>query len=247
MPSIQKLLQILRSLMEDEPPQRSTRRNRRSDSSRNSFRNRQAVALVITFRDLFANGGLNLILDDIDASRRPPKKNRANSRSTSVVLPNTSNEVSIVPAVSSTRILNLTSDDQTRLPSLRCTMDDEITPLLMEESQPPVNWCSNPKPTIPLPLVPMNQLQRFSFSERWNREQTDFTVSLFPNDEKKTVNTLRKVLKWSPRKQNSASFAVTVPKEEEYKAVAVVQNAVNRVKEEQERKKKRKFFRFTFC
>lgn len=247
MPIVHQFLITLRSLIEDEPlPPKD--RKRGHHNSKRSNRSRQTTALVLTFRDLFRSGGLNVLLDEIDANRRPSKKNIHNVSCTSnrancvteAVIPVT-NEPRHVP--DSRLVLACNNAHSMTLP--RLIHQDETSPLLQEDSASII--CTD---LVPSPSIPMHSSGLFSslaFVKR-KKKPEPLTVPLNPEDENKTVDTLKKVLKWSPRKQNSTTFAVSLPVEEKHTALAVVENAVNRVKEEQlVRKKKRKFLWLKFC
>ncbi|KAF8776840.1 uncharacterized protein LOC129975889 isoform X2 [Argiope bruennichi] len=217
MPLVHRLLYALRALADDEPP--PSRRSRKT-----SERHRQAVALVITFRDLFTSSGLNFLLEDLEANRTCRKKMHNSSQ---------------------------------QLETPKCELgkafkiSDSEHPLATSES---IDFFDDPKTLsrdltpsgLPSAGSPSKLLVPVSAGSGMRRKET-LAIPLSPEDEDKTVNALRKVLKWSPRKQNLATFSVPLPREEEHKAVAVVQNAVNRVKEEQQQKRKFKLFKLKFC
>lgn len=243
MPLVHQLLITLRSLMEDEPQQPHVRKRRRNSGGK-SNRSRKTTALVLTFRDLFRSGGLNLILDEMDTNRKPIKKNMHNTFSMSVIT-NSDAQAVIPVATQPTQLLDTklaVLDQNAPITLPRLIYQDETMPLLQDDSTSVL--CTDLVPR-PRPVFPSGLFSRLAFIRH---RQKNVTVSLNPEDENKTVATLKKVLKWSPRKQNSATFAVSLPEGEKHVALAVVENAVNRVKEEQlTRKKKKKFLWLKFC
>ncbi|XP_035220259.1 uncharacterized protein LOC118193302 [Stegodyphus dumicola] len=256
MPTVRQILLAISTLLADEP-QPPRRRRRRHNSARHNNRSRQgAGGLVITFRDLFTPGALNFILDDLDGNRRTPRKDKGNSSSfrqnctkSSSVVHCDSLAQSCQKGISCTTMFSGTVSREilaTRANAVAC--EEETTPLLLNDEVPSFReeLCEF---SVPMPLVPYRETRGplAILKNKFRREREIVTVTLTTEDEDKTVQTLRKALKWSPKKQELASFSVPLPNEDKHKAVAVVQNAVNRVKEEQLMKKKRKFFRISFC
>lgn len=205
-------------------------------------------ALVLTFRDLFRSGGMNIILEEMETNRRSNRMQRRNVSSSSNVTICSSEEahpVVIPPTnIHDQRLISL-EQNVANMTCPRLIYQDEATPLLCEESG--FIACTEILPS-PLPLYSSGLFSSLAFIRRMKKEPENLTVPLNPEDENKTVATLRKVAKWSPRKQNSITFAVSLPADEKHTALAVVENAVNRVKEEQlMRKKKKKFLWLRFC
>ncbi|GFS58020.1 uncharacterized protein TNIN_220921 [Trichonephila inaurata madagascariensis] len=250
---VHRLLHAIRALTEEEPKHSRRKRNKNRDSQRNNSKHRQAVALVLTFRDLFTNEGLNILLEDIEANRssKKAKSNSFNSQSKSLYVSDTSCSKNInLPKL---HVSNTVNNATGNLIDLESDIIGETVPVLHEERMSSLLDMTLTRfervPRIIQPVVPESGSMEVYGRRGKNKKYKHLTVSLSPEDENKTVETLRKALKWSPRKQSVAKFTVPLPKEEEYKAVAVVQNAVNRVKEEQQQKRKRKFklFKLTFC
>ncbi|GFS94341.1 uncharacterized protein NPIL_88721 [Nephila pilipes] len=255
---VHRLLYALRALTEEEPihPRRKSNKNR--DHQRNNSRHRQAVALVITFRDLFTNEGLNILLEDIEANRssKKAKSNASNSVINTQSKSLCSSDISYcknsnLPKLQVSETVNNATGN---LIDFESDLNEENVPILHEERI--LSPFDTPTPSrfeiVPRriqPVAPDSGTVEVYGKNGKSKKHKHLTVSLSPEDENKTVQTLRKALKWSPRKQSIAKFSVPLPKEEEYKAVAVVQNAVNRVKEEQQQKRRRKFkfFKLTFC
>ncbi|KFM59863.1 hypothetical protein X975_01467, partial [Stegodyphus mimosarum] len=249
MPTVRQILLAISNLLADEP-QPPRRRRRRHNSARHNNRNRQgAGGLVITFRDLFTPGALNFILDDLDGSRRTPKKDKGNSSSfkQNCIKSSVRHCDSLAQSCCATIFSGTVSREMlaTRTNAVAC--EEETTPLLPNDEGPFFRGelCEF---LVPMPLVPYRERRGplAVLKNKFRKEREIVTVTLTTEDEDKTVQKLRKALKWSPKKQELASFSVPLPNEDKHKAVAVVQNAVNRVKEEQLMKKKRKFFRISF-
>ncbi|CAL1300651.1 unnamed protein product [Larinioides sclopetarius] len=259
MPLVHRLLYALRALADDEPPPSRRKHNQDKTPERNSSRHRQAVALVITFRDLFASGGLNFLLEDMEASRLSRKSKNINSQcwdtpkcslkgeyKAASTTPNKVKMCETLKVALESEDPLATSDSADFLADPR----DNAVALLQDDqiitSSGFSNYSCAESPSRL--LVPVNP-ESAALEVCGRKKHKNLTVPLSAEDENKTVDALRKVLKWSPRKQSLAKFSVPLPKEEEHKAVAVVQNAVNRVKEEQQQKRRRKFklFKVTFC
>ncbi|GBN36531.1 hypothetical protein AVEN_64298-1 [Araneus ventricosus] len=262
MPLVHRLLYALRALADDEPLPSRRKHSKDKTPERNSSRHRQAAALVITFRDLFASGGLNFLLEDMEANRSSRKLKYNNSQCMDTSKNSLKGEY---------KAGSVTSSSQNKIEmceTLKVALESEH-PLATSDS---TNFLADPRDnTVALlhgdQIIASSGLSIFSGVESPSRllvpinpesgalevygrkKHKNLTVPLSAEDENKTVDALRKVLKWSPRKQSLAKFSVPLPKEEEHKAVAVVQNAVNRVKEEQQQKRRRKFklFKITFC
>ncbi|KAG8184823.1 hypothetical protein JTE90_004921 [Oedothorax gibbosus] len=261
MPLMQQILLAIRTLTEDEPPQQFRRKRHgrhRSDSKR-----QQAVNLVFTFRELFASGGFNFLVEDDPLNRSLNKLNRHNHSHRRESIGNTPNSDACQLEYTKICVVDLPQkgNDLSELDTLNTeTIPKEHMSLSSTELTMPVPICSNLVPEVRNRELDI-RIKRNSNADSWagtrelivfdtgtdKKRRQPVTVPLSSDDENKTVATLRKVLKWSPTKQNLATFAVSVPKEEEHKAVAVMQNAVNRVKEEQLKKKKRRLFKLTFC
>lgn len=258
MSMVHRLLYAIRALTEEEPIRPRRKRNKNKDSQINGSKHRQAVALVITFRDLFTNEGLNILLEDIESNRssRKAKSNSFNStsktESKSLCVSDIScSKGSNLPKLHVSKTLNNATGN---LIDFESDFNEETVPILHEERISSPFDTPNPSrfeivPRRIQPIVPESGTMEVYGRSGKSKKYKHLTVSLSPDDENKTVETLRKALKWSPRKQSVAKFTVPLPKAEEYKAVAVVQNAVNRVKEEQQQKRRRRFklFKLAFC
>lgn len=231
---VRQILLALRTLAEEEPSPARRRRRRPSDASRSSNRRGQTAAIVLTFRDLFRSGGLNFILDEMDGTNRPRRSSGRNSFTT------TDNAGWGL----STNALDLNKHATPASIPVALDLQDETTPLLIDDMET-VTSCTE-LVVYPAPTITRNFFSTLTFIRK-KKKPADLTVPLSCDNEAKTVETLRKVLKWSPKKQNSATFAVPLPRQEEHEALAVVQNAVNRVKEEQQQKKKKKKFWLKIC
>ncbi|XP_015920033.2 uncharacterized protein [Parasteatoda tepidariorum] len=261
MPLVQRILFALRVLLEDESPPTRKKKRRSSSGTGSQVQTRQAAALVLTFKDLFASGHLNLILEDIERNKASPTKNKCSSKlqksRISIGQPSASSSPKVLrngESVSSGTGQNSSMATPSVWPLVIEGIDESV-PLLREEriiSCTRIDFESIDK------LLAKRVASRLSRNEDRAQESTSktvscstgekVTVSLSPDDEKETVAVLRKVFKWSPRKQSAVTFEVPLTKKEEHKAVAAVQNAVNRVKEENFKKKKKwKFPKLSLC
>lgn len=247
MPLIQQILLAIRTLTEDEPLQPRRNRHGHTNRQRSNSKRQQAVNLVITFRDLFASGGLNYLVDD-DSVNRMNRSDRHNHTQQGKNSRNSPNHNDSELEYTKQCLVDLTEEG-------KCLPEESSTDLVRSENTVAIlheeRIISSTELNLPVYIDSSRapETRELEVFGRSKRRRTPVTVPLSSDDENKTVAALRKVLKWSPTKQSLATFAVTLPKEEEHKAVAVVQNAVNRVKEEQQKKKKRKFkfLKFTFC
>ncbi|GIY58735.1 hypothetical protein CEXT_150051 [Caerostris extrusa] len=254
---IHRFLYTLRTLTEEEPQHPQRRRKRDRTAQRSSSTHHQAVALVITFRDLFTSGGLNVLLEDMEMNRSTKKIKSGKSNTTTA---NATSEVTCQSFCENRKLevsqtLSKALENAERdLIDLESDLRGDAVRVLHEErliSTPKLPNTSRFEGITDLlvPVTPESSALEVYGPNRRSKKYRSLTVPLSSEDENKTVDVLRKALKWSPRKQSVAKFAVQLPNEEEYKAVAVVQNAVNRVKEEQQQKRRRKFrfFKLKFC